>query len=103
MNDISFEKLQQELQESAPVLRVHGRAFPVVNVPGTATKPGFTVWIRNNTEIMVILNEYEDSFVGILQSESIAGLKKLCDNRIQKGTHLDSLLFVSATDICICT
>lgn len=41
---------------------VHGRAFPVVNVPGTATKPGFTVWIRNNTEIMVILNEYEDSF-----------------------------------------
>ena len=58
MNDISFEKLQ----ESAPVLRVHGRAFPVVNVPGTATKPGFTVWIRNNTEIMVILNEYEDSF-----------------------------------------
>lgn len=41
--------------------------------------------------------------VGILQSESIAGLKKLCDNRIQKGTHLDSLLFVSATDICICT
>lgn len=62
MNDISFEKLQQELQESAPVLRVHGRAFPVVNVPGTATKPGFTVWIRNNTEIMVILNESEDSF-----------------------------------------